>query len=590
MKEKKYEWNLGLLYKGPKDPQIEKDMQKIEKACTDFEKKYKGKNFIKNSSSFLESLKDYERLLMESTYKPLWYFHLSKSINTNDTTILSLYAQFDERQRKAFNKVLFFDLELAKMSDSLKNKFLSDSKFTHFHYFLRKIFNKAKYNLSENEEKLFSLLSQPSEGMWYSAQVKLLASKTVEHKGKIISLSEASQLYTGLLNKKERNTLYQKVLTARKSTADMAEAEINAIYTTKKISDERRGYETPYEETLYKYENDRKEIEGLIVTVTKYFRVSQKFFSLHSKLLKDNKLTVADLYAHIGTLKKKYDFEKAVQVVKNAFARFDIKYAELLEGYINKGQVDVFPRASKEGGAFCSGLAQFPVYVFLNHVDDVKSIETLAHEMGHAIHTELSKPLEPLYGEYSIAVAEVASTFFEQFVADELLKELSDKEKIIILHDRINRDIATIFRQIACFNCELELHQTIRSKGKLSKEEMARIMQKHLKSYMGKSVLVTEDDGYIFTSWSHLRYSFYVYTYAYGLLISRSLYEKWKQDHQFKIKIEQFLSAGSSMSPKDIFKKNGIDTSDPSFFESGLKAIEADIKKLEKLAKQQGML
>ena len=219
-------------------------------------------------------------------------------------------------------------------------------------------------------------------------------------------------------------------------------------------------------------------------------------------------------------------------------------------------------------------------------MNNLKSVETLAHEMGHAIHTELSKPLDPLYGEYTISVAEVASTFFEQFVSDQVIEDLSDEEKIIVLHDRINRDITCVFRQIACFNCELELHREIRSKGYLSKEEMARIMQKHLRSYIGDAAEITEDDGYVFTSWAHLRYSFYVYTYAYGLLVSRALYEKWKLDHSYSKKIEQFLSAGNSMSPKDIFKSIGIKI-DKDFFETGLKSIERDIDMLEKLAKKQ---
>ena len=95
---------------------------------------------------------------------------------------------------------------------------------------------------------------------------------------------------------------------------------------------------------------------------------------------------------------------------------------------------------------------------------------------------------------------------------------------------------------------------------------------------------VGEDDGYTFVTWSHLRYFFYVYSYAYGQLISRALFEKWKTDKSYAKKIEQFLSAGRSMSPENIFKSIGIDTSDPDFFESGLKSIENDIKKLEKLA------
>ncbi len=124
----------------------------------------------------------------------------------------------------------------------------------------------------------------------------------------------------------------------------------------------------------------------------------------------------------------------------------------------------------------------------------------------------------------------------------------------------------------------------------LSKTEIAVLMNKHFKSYIGPSVDLSEDDGYFFVYWSHIRRFFYVYSYAYGQLISRALFEKWKKDSTYIEKIDQFLSAGRSMSPKDIFKKIGIDTSDPSFFETGLKAIDADITRLEKLAKKAKMI
>lgn len=583
------EWNLKLLYKNEKDSQIEKDMRAIEKACADFEKKYKYKDFVSSTSKLLPALKAYEIFLSQSTYKPLWYFRLLKDIKTNDKYTVAMEAHMNERQRKAVNKVLFFELALSKISKKDQQYYLKDKKLEHFWYYLQKIFTRAKHNLSEKEEQLFSLLSQPSEKMWYDAQTKLLSEQIVEYKGKNISLSEASEIYTSLKEKNERHALYQKILAARKSTAHMAESEINAIYTTKKISDELRGYKSPYSETVLQYENNEKEIIDFVDTTTKLFSISRRFYVLHKKLINETNLTVADLYVNIGEIKKRFDFDTAVDIVKKAFVKFDQKYVDLLDSYLKNGQIDVYPRSNKRGGGYCSGIGTLPVFVFLNHVDNLKSVETLAHEMGHAIHTELSKPLDPLYSDYTISVAEVASTFFEQFVADHVADGLSDDEKIILLHDRVNRDITTVFRQIACFNCELELHRQIRSKGYLSKEEMARIMQKHLKSYMGNAVDVTENDGYVFTSWSHLRYSFYVYTYGYGLIISRALYETWKKDHVFKVKIEQFLSAGNSMSPKDIFKSIGIKT-DKAFFEAGLKAIEADIDRLEKLAKKQKLI
>jgi len=118
---------------------------------------------------------------------------------------------------------------------------------------------------------------------------------------------------------------------------------------------------------------------------------------------------------------------------------------------------------------------------------------------------------------------------FENFIFDELTKNFSKKEKIIALHDRLQDKISTIFRQIACFNFEKELHEKVKSEGFVPKEKMAELMNKHMKSYLGTIVDLTDDDGYIFVSWTHLRRFFYVYSYAYGELASNALYQKYKE-------------------------------------------------------------
>jgi oligoendopeptidase F len=168
-------------------------------------------------------------------------------------------------------------------------------------------------------------------------------------------------------------------------------------------------------------------------------------------------------------------------------------------------------------------------------------------------------------------------------VFEEIFETLSAKEKIIALHDRIQDDVQTIFRQIACFNFETELHKTIRLKGSLSKEEIGALLNKHMSAYLGPKFKLTELDGYFFVNWSHIRRFFYVYSYGYGQLISKALYKKYKEDKKYIHQIKKFLSAGGSKSPEDIFKDIGINTTKPDFFESGLKSIEQDIERLEKM-------
>jgi oligoendopeptidase F len=203
--------------------------------------------------------------------------------------------------------------------------------------------------------------------------------------------------------------------------------------------------------------------------------------------------------------------------------------------------------------------------------------------MGHSFHTKLSDTQPYIYKDYTIATAEVASTLFENFVFDEMFSKMSKKEKIVALHNKINDSITTIFRQIACFNFEKELHETVREKGGMSKEEIAVLLNKHMQAYLGPVFKLEKDDGYSFVSWMHLRRFFYVYSYAFGALISDALYLMYKKDKNFEIKIREFMSAGGSASPEDIFGSIGIDIRNPKFFELGLKKIEKDIEELERL-------
>jgi oligoendopeptidase F len=206
--------------------------------------------------------------------------------------------------------------------------------------------------------------------------------------------------------------------------------------------------------------------------------------------------------------------------------------------------------------------------------------------MGHAVHAERSKQQPVLYEGFSTTTAETASTLFEQLVQQKLFEQLNEREQYIFLHDKISRDIATIQRQIACFNFELEMHRHIRREGIATKEELAKMMTKHLKSYLGPAVNVTEQDGYSFVYWPHIRYGFYVYTYTYGILMSNLMARRYEADKSFVSEIDTFLSAGGSDTVENIFKSIGIRADKVDTFLESLKNQEEDIALFAKLSKK----
>ncbi|MCC6520525.1 M3 family oligoendopeptidase [Candidatus Nomurabacteria bacterium] len=577
-----YAWNLGVMYSSPEDPKIIQDVEKIEKAHNSFAKKYQNKKFLTDIKTLKQALDEHEALF--AIPNPLMYLYLLRDIQSGNEKASALQNQLSERLTKASNQIVFFRLSLGTLPTKEQKAVLKNPLLSKYHYFLKLIFDASRYQLSEAEEKIINLKEQPASILWNEGQSKLLSSQVVVFDKKNLSIGAAVQL-THRLPKKKRDLLQKKISLCLKNISSFSESELNAVIINKKIDDELRGYKNPYSATILQYQNSEKSIEQLVDSVTNAFPVTHRFFRLKAQLLNQKTLSYVDRMASVGTNKKQISFDRAVEIVKQSFTPVNSKYTEIFERYLRNKQIDAFSHVGKKSGAYCWTNVNLPTYVLLNYGNDINSVITIAHEMGHAIHGELSKGQPIVYQGCAMSVAEVASTLFENFVFEEIFKTLSEKEKIIALHDRIDRDISTIFRQIACFNFEVELHNTIREKGALSAREISLLMNKHMSAYLGSVVKFTEDDGYFFVQWSHLRRFFYVYSYAYGQLISKALYKKYTEDKSYLTKIETFLSAGESMSPEDIFKKIGIDTTKPDFFDDGLKQIEKDIERLEILVK-----
>lgn len=583
-KTQKIEWDFTLFYKSDSDPQIEKDVAIFEKACNTFEKKWKkDTSYLSNNAILKKALAEYETLkgFVEGN-RPYLYFYLRKDVDSADQKVKGELSRIHERFTKAQNKIIFFELELAKIPKDFQKQILKEKSLSHFSYFLELIWKHAKHDLTEAEEKILSLMYEPAQGMWKRGVDAALSNKKIIVEGKEVSVAEAlGNLFE--YPKKERIELSNKINQALMEVAPFAESEINAIYTKKKIEDELRGYKKPYDSTLLSYQNDEKTILNLITTVTDNFKIAHDFYKIKAHMLNEKTLDYSARGVSVGKIDKEFAFEDACKILTSAFSKVDQKYVDMFDDFVLNGQIDVYPKIGKTGGAYCCGDIGVPTFVLHNYTDSYRSVNTLAHEMGHAFHTELSKSQTPLYQGYTISVAEVASTLFENFAFKEVFETLTDDEKIIALHDKINGSISTIFRQVACFNFEHALHQLVRTKGFVSKEEIAQLMNTHMKAYLGPTFKLELEDGYFFVNWSHIRKFFYVYSYAYGELVSSALYEEYTKDKKFLTKIEQFLSAGGSKSPYQIFKDIGIDTTKPDFFLKGLTQIKKEIKTLEKL-------
>lgn len=584
--EVKTEWNLkDHYYKSDNDSKVEVDAKIYESKARAFVKKYNKVDFTATEEGLFKALQDYESLAeMPEASRVIRYFNFRTTLDVNDNLANRKLSQYGERFRKLANELLFFPLIIGKIPKEQQKFYLKSDLLKKYRYFLFTSFAEAKHQLTEPEERILNLRSNTSSGMWADAVEKIICNRKINFKNKVYTLPEAQE-QIDLLSWSDKNILWNKILDEMMQISEVAEHELSAIVLHQKVSDELRGYKKPYSSTVLGYENNEAAVEALVEAIsTKGFELSKKFYKLKAKLHGKPEIPYVNKYDSIGDLSNP-DFNMSVLVCRDVFYGMDNTFGAIFDRMLESGQLDVYPKAGKRGGAFMSATIGLPTYVMLNHKDNFKSLETMAHEMGHAIHAELSKSQPAIYEDFSTTTAETASTLFEQLAMDAVYESLDEDQKIIFLHDKISREIATVQRQIAFYNFELEMHTHIREHGLATKEELAKMMQKHLQSYLGSAVDVTDRDGYSYVYIPHIRYGFYVYTYTYGHLVSSMMIQKYKADKGYLAQINKFLHAGGSDTVENIFSSVGINTRKVETFIESLKSQALDIEKLEKLTK-----
>ncbi|QQG44758.1 MAG: M3 family oligoendopeptidase [Candidatus Roizmanbacteria bacterium] len=596
------EWDLSSLYKRDNDPEIKKNRKIIEENSEQFVKKWRNrKDYLENPSVLKEALDEYNEF--NTNYadagKEGYYFHLRYEKDQLDPKLRSKYNQTQDFKNKIDNKMRFFYLSLAKISPENQKRLLKYVRDADLHpllspykHFLETIFKESKHLLSEEEENILSLKSVPAYENW----VKMTASFLSKEERKVLledgtkvkkSFSEILSLVDST-NEKVRDEAARAFNEILKKYSDVAVEELNSIVENKKIDDELRKIPSPdYSRHLHD-DIDTSTVEALIKSVSKRFDISQKFYELKAKLLKVKKLKYHERNVPYGDINKNYTYNQSVELIHKVFKNLDKEFDDIFTRFSANGQIDVYPKKGKRGGAFCAyHLISEPTFILLNFGGKLDDTLTIAHELGHGINNELIKTKQnALNFATPTSTAEVASTFMEDFVLEEVLKEADEHERLNLMMMKLNSDISTIFRQIALYKFELELHKLYRNKGYLPKDIIGKIFQKNMSDYMGEYVEQSAGSENWWLYWQHVRYFFYVYSYASGLLISKSLQSLVRKDPQSIEKVKEFLSAGTSESPRNIFLKLGIDISDKFFWNRGISEVENLLNETTKLAKK----
>lgn len=588
----KTSWNFELLVKNFSDKTLEDEQKLIDKKVRTFVKNYSEKDLLSDNALLLEALNSYEKLFVEHGLegKSGLYLYLKLFLDQSDAQIKGKVNKIDEHSKMLFNELQFFTHRISKATDSQKDLILKDENLKKYHHFLFKLFKEGEYLLSESEEKIITLKSKTSSSNWVQMTQQLLSKEEATIEGNKKAFTEVVSLMDSK-NKKTRDNAAQEFNRIMEKWVDVAEIELNSILENKKLDDDLRKIVRADFVRHLSDDVETEVIDVLLESVSSKFEISKRFYELKSKLLGVKKLKYHERNLEIASINKTYSFDESVDLVTKVFGNLDSEFLEIFQSFLKNGEIDVYPKKGKSSGAFClSDMKSNPIFILLNHTDKLNDVLTLAHEVGHAIHFEMAKEQNSLNFGASLATAEVASTFMEDFVLQEILKEADEEMKLNLLMVKLNDDVSTIFRQVACYKFEQDLHNRFRETGYLSKEEIGNLFTKNMKDYMGDFVNQDSGSENWWVYWSHIRYFFYVYSYASGLLISKSLQSSVQNDPKFVNKIKTYFKAGNSDSAKNIFAEMNIDITDRAFWLKGLGEVEELLAEAESLAKKLGKI
>ena len=581
-------WDLSELVKNPKRLAFQKQIKELENQAIKFEKIKSKLNPKMSSKKFMNIIQQIEEI-SKNMSKIGGYASLSYSSDTQSDEATSLMTKMSKLGSEISNKILFFDLWWkTQVDDKNAKRLMKDAGEITEYLSHKRLF--AKYALSEPEERIINTLDVTG----ISALVKLYDKITnafeykmkIGNKSKTMTREELTN-YVRSTNPKIRETAYKTILTKyTESKGVVGEIYQNIILNWRDEGIEIRGYESPISMRNIGNDVDDKTIESLLSICRKNSPVFQKFFVQKAKMLKMKKLRRYDLYAPAAAniKEKNYAYDKSVKLVFESLGKFSNTLEEYARKVFNESHIDSAIRQGKRDGAFCSTLTpKITPYVLVNFTGKSRDVFTLAHELGHAVHSQAAQDRSILVQDAPLPLAETASTFSELLLYDNLSDKISDNEKKIMLAEKIDDLYATIMRQSFFTIFEVDAHKQIGEGTTIN--EISKTYLQNLKEQFGNSVSLSDDFAIEWSCIPHFYHTpFYCYAYSFGNLLALSLFQRYKKEGKdFVPAYMNILAAGGSKKPEKLLAEYGLDIRSPKFWQEGFDYVNEQVKTLASL-------
>ena len=514
-------WNLTDIFKSEED--FYSKYKEVERTYEDI-LKYKG-NLNESSDMLYNCYNDLERL-EEILLKIDAYATLKYHQNMQDGKNMNIYKDAENLIHKVSSVLSFITPEVTSIDDETLLKYLEENeKLNKYERIIKEIIKNKKHILTEKEEYILSKVSGVLNSfdniytMLCDVNFKFGDIKDIN--GETLKVTHATyskflQSENEELRKKAFESMYNKY---KEYIETITENYLSNVKKSVILADLKK-YESSLDRALDNDDSNRKVYENLVNSVNKNLHLNHRYMGLKAKMLNMNKLHMYDVYVNpIVEEKESVPYEKACDTVKEVLQVMGEKYVETVDKAIKNGWIDVYENENKYSGGYSMGIYGVHPYILLNYTDDIESESTLIHELGHTMHSYLSSNAQNLFNsEYTIMVAEVASTVNEILLSEYLIANEKDKvKKAYLINSQIDRVRATLIRQTMFAEFEKIIHEKISEDISLSAEEVSDIYYELNKKYFGDNVISDELIRYEWARIPHFYNNFYVYKYATGI-------------------------------------------------------------------------
>ena len=572
----------------PSDKEWEEEYKQVEKYNAFDWSVYKGK--LSDKKTLLSCLRFIDEI-SRRVEKLYLYAQMHQHEDMRDGKATEALSRVSTLYPKLFAQFSFVEPELTALSDDTLNAFIEDPDFADYDYRLQRIARDKAHVLSEKEEKLLALASdvlgdfQSVFSMLDNANLNL---PTAKLKGEEVQMSHG--LYGVALrsgNKEERKEWFEKYYGSYIKLIDAiaqtyySNVKKNILYKTV------RKYDSCLEMALAGEDVDKKVYENLIKATHNALPTMHEYIALRKQILGVDEQHMYDIYmplvenAEIGL-----PFEKAYEKVIEGLAPLGKEYQALLKKAKDEGWIDVCENEGKRSGAYSAGTYDAPhPYVLLNYQETTNDMFTIAHEMGHALHTYKSTSAQPYAkADYTIFLAEIASTVNEVLLLKHLYKNAQDTGlKKYLLNYYLDTLRATLFRQTQFAEFEQIAHAKVENGEALTKDCLNELYYGLNKKYYGDGLTHDSEIAYEWARIPHFYSAFYVYKYATGIISAVSIVSKILAGEENAVEnYFAFLSSGSETDPVTILKKAGVDLTTKKPFEMAMQEFEDTLNELKK--------